>query len=39
MVEIPCNQQQKYLASEDDDKKVNTELAQQADSVRLALPF
>jgi hypothetical protein len=39
MVEIPCNQQQNYLASEDDDKKVNTDWSQQADSVRLALPF
>jgi hypothetical protein len=33
---LPYEQQQNYLASEDDDKKVDTELAQQADSVRLA---
>ena len=39
VVEIPYDQQQNYLASEDDDKNVCTDETQQADSEQLELPF
>ncbi len=39
VVEIPYDQQQNYLASEDDDKNVCTDEPQQADSEQLELLF
>ena len=39
VVEIPYDQQQNYLSSEDDDKRLYTNDLQQAEPEQLGLPF